>query len=64
VKPAFHGLHFTATPEALYRITYTARIISRVHAPLIVFDCHSTDYLYKTARHCRGPASSAWTRPS
>jgi putative N6-adenine-specific DNA methylase len=50
VKPAFHGLHFTAPPEALYRITYTARIISRVLAPLIVFDCHSTDYLYKTAR--------------
>lgn len=49
-KPVFHGLHFTADREALYRINYTARIISRVLAPLITFDCHSTDYLYKTAR--------------
>lgn len=50
VKPAFHGLHFSAGREALYRINYTSRIISRVLAPLITFDCHSTEYLYKTAR--------------
>ncbi len=51
VKPAFRGLYFSAQPDALYRINYTARIISRVLAPLITFDCHSTDYLYKTARN-------------
>ncbi|HPI93479.1 MAG TPA: THUMP domain-containing protein [Deltaproteobacteria bacterium] len=50
IKPAFHGLHFTADRHALYRINYTARIISRVLAPLITFDCHSTEYLYRTAR--------------
>ncbi len=50
IKPAFHGLHFIAEGEALYRINYTARVISRILAPLITFDCHSTEYLYKTAR--------------
>ncbi len=50
VKPTFRGLYFSADKEALYRINYTARIISRVLAPLMTFDCHSTDYLYKTAR--------------
>lgn len=50
IKPAFRGIYFNADNEALYRINYTARIISRVLAPLITFDCHSTDYLYKTAR--------------
>ena len=50
VKPTFRGLYFPADNEALYRINYTARIISRVLAPLLTFDCHSTDYLYQTAR--------------
>lgn len=50
VKPAFHGLHFVAGKEALYRINYEARLVSRVLAPLVTFDCHSTEYLYKTAR--------------
>src|SRR5512137_1951154 len=50
VKPTFRGLYFTADKKVLYRINYTARIISRVLAPLITFDCHSTHYLYKTAR--------------
>ncbi len=50
VKPTFRGLYFSAEKETLYRINYTARIISRVLAPLLTFDCHSTEYLYKTAR--------------
>jgi putative N6-adenine-specific DNA methylase len=50
IKPAFRGVYFTASLDALYRINYTARVISRVLAPLITFDCHSTNYLYKTAR--------------
>jgi len=50
IKPAFRGVYFSADNEALYRINYTTRIISRVLAPLITFDCHSTNYLYKTAR--------------
>ncbi|HPS94442.1 MAG TPA: THUMP domain-containing protein [Deltaproteobacteria bacterium] len=49
VMPTFRGLYFSADREALYRINYAARIISRVLAPLMTFDCHSTKYLYKTA---------------
>ncbi len=46
---AFRGLHFEASPEVLYRINYTARLIVRVLAPLITFDCHSDNYLHQTA---------------
>lgn len=50
VKPTFRGVYFNADKEALYKINYTSRFITRVIAPLMVFDCHSTKYLYKTAR--------------
>ncbi len=49
VNPVYRGVYFTATPEALYRIVYQARLCTRVLAPLLHFDCHSTKYLYKTA---------------
>jgi putative N6-adenine-specific DNA methylase len=49
IKPAYRGLHFEATPETLYRINYTSRLIVRVLAPLITFDCHSDNYLHQTA---------------
>ncbi|HHO76157.1 MAG TPA: class I SAM-dependent RNA methyltransferase [Deltaproteobacteria bacterium] len=49
VKPTYRGIYFSADQGALYRINYTARIITRVLAPLLSFDCHSTKYLYKTA---------------
>ena len=46
---AYRGLHFEADPETLYRINYTARLIVRVLAPLVTFDCHSDNYLHQTA---------------
>ena len=46
---AFRGFHFEASPEALYRINYEARLIVRVLAPLVTFDCHSDNYLHQTA---------------
>ncbi len=49
VNPVYRGVYFTATPEALYRIVYQTRLCTRVLAPLLHFDCHSTKYLYKTA---------------
>lgn len=49
LKPAYRGIHFEADRETLYRINYTARLIVRVLAPLITFDCHSDNYLYQTA---------------
>jgi putative N6-adenine-specific DNA methylase len=50
VKPVFRGLHFKADPATLYRINYCSRLCTRVLAPLLSFDCHSTKYLYRTAR--------------
>ena len=49
VNPVYRGVYFNATPEALYRIVYQTRLCTRVLAPLLHFDCHSTKYLYKTA---------------
>lgn len=49
IIPAFRGLHFEASHEVLYRINYTSRLIVRVLAPLVTFDCHSDNYLYQTA---------------
>lgn len=46
---SFRGVYFEATPEAIYRINYNARIISRVLAPLVSFGCHSDKVLYKKA---------------
>jgi putative N6-adenine-specific DNA methylase len=44
------GYYFKAEPEVLYRIVYMTRISTRILAPLIHFDCHSSNYLYKTAQ--------------
>lgn len=55
VKTSYRGLYFSADHAALYRINYTTRLITRVLAPLLTFDCHSDRYLYKTAH------SMPWT---
>jgi len=48
--PAYRGVHFGAENIAtLCRINYQSRLCTRILAPLITFDCHSTKYLYKTA---------------
>jgi len=49
VKPAFRGLYFNATAESLYRINLNTSLCTRITAPLLVFDCHSTNYLQQTA---------------
>ncbi|MDP8218543.1 MAG: THUMP domain-containing protein [Candidatus Theseobacter exili] len=49
IKTAYRGIYFDADKATLYRINYSARLISRVLAPIKTFQCHSTDYLYKTA---------------
>lgn len=50
VETAYRGLYFTADRAALYRINYCSRLVTRVLAPLLTFDCHSDRYLYNTAR--------------
>ena len=47
--PAFRGVHFGADFPGLCRINYQTRLCTRILAPLITFDCHSTKYLHKTA---------------
>lgn len=49
IRQVYRGVWFKTTLDKLYRINYRARLISRVLAPLVNFDCHSTKYLYKTA---------------
>ena len=50
IKTVYRGAYFTADPAALYRIVYQTRLSTRILAQLLRFDCHSTKYLYKTAR--------------
>jgi len=49
-KPVYRGVYFNADPATLYRIVYQTRLATRILAQLLRFDCHSTKYLYKTAR--------------
>ncbi len=44
------GVHFHADREAAYRIVRESRLVTRVIAPLIIFDCHSDKYLHRTAK--------------
>ncbi|MDH3393313.1 MAG: THUMP domain-containing protein [Desulfobulbaceae bacterium] len=50
IKTVYRGAYFTADKAALYRIVYQTRLSTRILAQLLRFDCHSTKYLYKTAR--------------
>jgi putative N6-adenine-specific DNA methylase len=55
VRPGYRGLYFTAQPAALYRIAYGALTLTRVLAPLIRFQCHSPEYLYKRTQSIHWP---------
>jgi len=50
IKSTFRGVHFSTDKQGLYKINYCSRLIQRALAPIIIFDCHSNKYLYKTAR--------------
>jgi len=50
ITPVFRGIHFKADKSTLYRINYLTRLASRCLAPLISFNCHDTDTLYKKAK--------------
>lgn len=50
VQPAFRGIFFEADREALYRINYCSRLLTRILAPLIKFPCYHSDVLYKKAK--------------
>ena len=50
IKNTYRGAYFSADAKSLYRINYRSRLVTRVFAPLLTFDCHSSRYLYKTLR--------------
>jgi len=56
IKPGHMGFYFSADKAALYRINYSSRLLTRILAPLIRFDCHSAKYLYKTAAKIDWPS--------
>ena len=49
ISRAYGGLYFNAGKEELYRINYSARLVTRILAPLVTFDCLTTDQLYEKA---------------
>jgi len=49
----YRGISFAADPEALYAVNFHSRLINRVLAPLISFNCHSDKYLYNRAIQIR-----------
>ena len=51
IKESYLGVFFCANQRTVLEIVYKTRIFSRILAPLIVFDCHSEKYLYKTAQN-------------
>jgi putative N6-adenine-specific DNA methylase len=50
VAPGYRGLYFRASRDALYRIVYSALTVSRVLCPLLRFQAHSPEYLYRRVR--------------
>ena len=50
ITPSYRGIYFNADAAVLFRVNYRTRLITRVLAPLLTFDCHSDKYLYQTAR--------------
>ncbi len=49
-KTAYKGVYFKADSSTLYKINYTSRLLSRVLAPLVTFQCHTTNVLYQRAK--------------
>lgn len=50
VETTYRGVYFKYDLSNLYKINYTARLLSRVLAPLITFHCNNTNVLIKTAK--------------
>lgn len=55
IRTAYRGIYFQADKATLYRINYCSRLIARVLAPLLSFQCHSDRYLYRRAHEVHWP---------
>jgi len=49
IKKAYRGIYFVADQAHLYRLNLQSILFTRFLAPLLSFDCHSTNYLHSTA---------------
>jgi len=49
IQEVSRGIRFTCNKEILYKVVYNSRLITRILAPLISFQCHSEKYLYNQA---------------
>jgi len=56
IKPGFRGIHFSADRATLYGINYNARLVTRVLAPLVSFECLNRDDLYRAGSGIDWPA--------
>jgi putative N6-adenine-specific DNA methylase len=53
LQTVFRGIWFKASKKDFYRIIYFSRLVSRILAPLVRFECHDKDQLYKAAKKIR-----------
>jgi len=53
LQPVFRGIWFKTDKAGFYRITYYARLVSRILAPLVEFECPDQEELYKAAKKIR-----------
>lgn len=53
ICPEFGGIQFKASKAVFYKVNYMSRLISRVIAPLVSFECPDSDVLYKKAKKIR-----------
>ena len=53
LQAVFRGVWFKASEENFYKINYFSRLVSRILAPLVRFECHDKDQLYKAAKKIR-----------
>ncbi len=50
LKSVFRGIWFKASKKDFYSINYFSRLASRILAPLVSFECHDKNDLYKAAK--------------
>ncbi|MBW2367377.1 MAG: class I SAM-dependent RNA methyltransferase [Deltaproteobacteria bacterium] len=50
ITPGVRGVHFAADRATLYAITYSARLVTRILAPLVSFTCRGRSDLYRAGK--------------
>ncbi|MHC4996830.1 MAG: THUMP domain-containing class I SAM-dependent RNA methyltransferase [Planctomycetota bacterium] len=55
-REEFRGVFFKADKEALYRVTYRTRLITRILAPLVTFNCYDENRLYTNIKKIDWPS--------